>query len=159
MKDHSLQADEQVVDVSAPGDTGLEVLDLDRHPSVTHRPVRVREATLHMEALRRLAQTFVENPDTILQELTNAALEVCGADSAGISIERSSASDEQCYDWVATAGAYAPFLDAILPRSPVRAASVSSAAGPSTSQSPSDSSNSCPSKPKLLQMDCSCPGR
>jgi signal transduction histidine kinase len=71
-----------------------------------------------MVGLERLARAFVENPETILQELVNAAVELCGADSAGISIEREDRTDEHFYHWVATAGLYSGFLDAILPRYP-----------------------------------------
>ncbi len=63
-----------------------------------------------------LARAFVESPDTILQELVNAAVELCGADSSGISIEREDESDAEFYQWVATAGAYSGFLNATLPR-------------------------------------------
>ena len=45
-------------------------------------------------------------------------MELCGADSAGISVEREDGSDEAFYKWVATAGDYVGFLDAILPRNP-----------------------------------------
>ncbi len=114
----SLQAHEQQVEIAQQADTGLEVLDLEMDPSFARRPVRIRAVTAHMEALRQLGQVLLENPDTILQELTNVAIEVCGADSAGISIERTDATDERCYEWVATAGVYAPFLKAILPRKP-----------------------------------------
>jgi signal transduction histidine kinase len=71
-----------------------------------------------MAGLQRLAHAFVENPETILQELVNAAVALCGADSAGISIERDDRTDEQFYHWVATAGEYSGFLNAILPRYP-----------------------------------------
>jgi hypothetical protein len=50
--------------------------------------------------------------------LVNAAVDLCGADSAGISIEREDRTDDQFYHWVATAGQYSGFLDAILPRYP-----------------------------------------
>jgi hypothetical protein len=43
---------------------------------------------MQMEGLHRLAVAFVESPETILQELINTAVRLCGADSAGISIER-----------------------------------------------------------------------
>jgi hypothetical protein len=68
--------------------------------------------------MHRLARAFVESPDTILQELVNAAVDLCGADSAGISIELEKKSEENFYHWVATAGAYAGFLNATLPRYP-----------------------------------------
>lgn len=65
-----------------------------------------------MVGLERLARAFVEKPETILQELVNAAVELCGADSAGISVERENRTDKHFYHWVATAGlsgsAYVP---------------------------------------------------
>jgi signal transduction histidine kinase len=73
---------------------------------------------VQMAGLQRLAHAFVENPETILQELVNAAVALCGADSAGISIEREDGTDKDFYHWVATAGAYSGFLNAILPRYP-----------------------------------------
>lgn len=60
----------------------------------------------------------MEQPETILQELVNAAVRLCGADSAGISIEREDKTDQQYYRWIATAGEYSAFLDASLPKSP-----------------------------------------
>jgi signal transduction histidine kinase len=61
---------------------------------------------------------LLEKPDTILQELVNAAVDLCGADSAGISVEKEHANDQEFYHWVATAGDYSGFLNAILPRQP-----------------------------------------
>ncbi len=48
----------------------------------------------------------------------SAAVDLCGADSAGISIEKENGSDEEFYHWIATAGVYSGFMDAILPRYP-----------------------------------------
>ena len=73
---------------------------------------------MQMEGLHRLAVAFVENPNSILQELVNAAVQLCGADSAGISIEREDKTDALYYTWIATAGEYTSFLDASLPRYP-----------------------------------------
>ena len=99
-------------------DTGLEVLDLDTHTEFAARSLHRRDVTMQMEGLRRLTHTFVESPDTILQELVNAAVELCGADSAGISFETDEKSDANFYHWVATAGQYNGFLHAVLPRYP-----------------------------------------
>ena len=68
--------------------------------------------------MQQIAQAFVEKPETILQELVNAAVALCGADSAGISIEKDDRTDESWYHWVATAGEYSGFMDAVLPRFP-----------------------------------------
>jgi RNA polymerase sigma factor (sigma-70 family) len=106
------------VAASVPEDTGLEVLDLDTYPEFTTRSLHTRDVTLQMEGLRRLTHSFVERPDTVLQELVNAAVDLCGADSAGISLETEEKSDANYYHWVATAGQYNGFLNAILPRYP-----------------------------------------
>ncbi len=73
---------------------------------------------MQMEGLQRLSHALLEKPETILQELVHAAVDLCNADSAGISIEKQGGGDEDFYHWVATAGNYSGFLDAILPRYP-----------------------------------------
>jgi len=103
---------------SSAEDTGLEVVDLRSDAAFATRQLHTRDVGMQMEGMRRLAHAFVESPDTILQELVNAAVDLCGADSAGISIEKEDKSDENFYHWVATAGAYAGFLNATLPRYP-----------------------------------------
>ena len=103
---------------SVSEDTGLEVLDLDTHTEFTARRLHTRDITMQMEGLRRLTHSFVQSPDTILQELVNAAVDLCGADSAGISLETEEKSDANYYHWVATAGQYNGFLNAMLPRYP-----------------------------------------
>ncbi len=71
-----------------------------------------------MAGLQRLSRSLLESPETVLQELVNAAVDLCDADSAGISIEKADGSDQEFYHWIATAGDYKGFLDAILPREP-----------------------------------------
>jgi hypothetical protein len=99
-------------------DTGLEVLDIQPNAEFAARRLHVRDVAMQMEGMHRLACTFIESPDTILQELVNSAVDLCGADSAGISIEREDKTDDHYYQWVATAGLYAGFLNATLPRNP-----------------------------------------
>jgi hypothetical protein len=99
-------------------DTGLEVIDLRNDPAFVKRRLHPRDVAIQIEGMRRLARAFVDRPETILQELVNAAVDLCGADSSGISIEQESKTDEKYYHWVATAGDYARFLNATLPRYP-----------------------------------------
>lgn len=99
-------------------DTGLEVIDILSDPQYANRKPNARDVSLQMAGLERLAHAFVETPETILQQLVNAAVDLCGADSAGISIEKLDRTDEHFYHWVATAGLYSGFLNAILPRYP-----------------------------------------
>jgi hypothetical protein len=97
---------------------GLEVVDLSDETVYSSRRLHSRNGSMQMEGLRRLAVAFVESPETILQELVNAAVRLCGADSAGISVEREGKTEEHYYKWIATAGVYSSFLDASLPQYP-----------------------------------------
>ena len=99
-------------------EVGLEVVDLTDETVYSSRRLHSRNASMQMEGLHRLAVAFVEAPDTILQELVDAAVRLCGADSAGISIEREDKTDKHYYEWVAIAGEYSDFLGASLPREP-----------------------------------------
>jgi signal transduction histidine kinase len=103
--------------IQPPGN-GLEVLDLQSDSSFAARRLHTRDVAMQMEGMQKLAQAFVETPDTILQVLVNAAVDMCGADSSGISIEGKDESDSIFYHWVATAGKYERFLNATLPPDP-----------------------------------------
>jgi hypothetical protein len=48
----------------------------------------------------------------------SVAVELCGADSAGISIEQPESGDDHFWLWVAVAGEYGRFANATLPRYP-----------------------------------------
>ncbi len=99
-------------------DTGLEVIDLESDSLFSARRLHTRDASVQLQGMQRLASAFVDRPESILQELANAAVDLCGADSAGISLEQEDGTDAAFYQWVATAGDYGPFLHAILPRFP-----------------------------------------
>jgi hypothetical protein len=99
-------------------ETGLEVLDLRTDTAFATRDLHTRDIGVQMAGLQRLSRALLEKPDIILQELVSAAVDLCGADSAGISIEIEDGSDQEFYHWIATAGDYSGFLDAILPRNP-----------------------------------------
>jgi hypothetical protein len=105
-------------DAPTPADSGIEVLNLLDDLEFAGRRLHTRDLSIQMEGLRRLTRAFVDKPEAILQELVNAALDLCGADSAGISIEQANPTDENFYVWVATAGRYASFSNATLPRFP-----------------------------------------
>jgi hypothetical protein len=99
-------------------ETGLVVLDLRDDNAFASRNLHARDIGTQMAGLQRLSRALVEQPETILQELVNAAVDLCAADSAGISIEKEDGSDQEFYHWIATAGNYSGFLNAILPRYP-----------------------------------------
>jgi hypothetical protein len=99
-------------------ETGLDVLDLRTDTAFAARNLHARDIGMQMAGLQRLSRALLESPNTILQELVSAAVDLCGADSAGISIEKEDKSDQEYYHWIATAGDYSGFLNAILPRYP-----------------------------------------
>jgi hypothetical protein len=99
-------------------DSGLEVVDIATDAEFRTRKRHVRDASAQMRALQRLGRAFVEEPEAILQALVRAAVDVCGADSSGISVEKEGRDDKDFYHWVATAGSYSGFLNAVLPRYP-----------------------------------------
>ena len=82
------------------------------------RRLRVPDSTAQMEGLQRSAQAFVEYPKTMLQELVDLMVRLCGADSAGVSVEHPGKTENDYYQWIATAVEYAGFLNAVLPRQP-----------------------------------------
>jgi hypothetical protein len=104
--------------VSQLAGTGLEVIDLQSDVAFARRHLHVRDVVSQIECMNGLARVFEESPTKILQELVNAAVDLCGADSAGISVEQKDAPDENFWFWVATAGQYSGFVDAKLPRYP-----------------------------------------
>jgi hypothetical protein len=99
-------------------DSGLEVIDLPIDSTFSDRQLHHRDIAEQMHGVQRLAHAFVETPETVLQELVNAAVELCGADSAGISLEIDPNSSEQAagshWQWAATAGQYSRFKEATL---------------------------------------------
>ena len=103
---------------STSADTGLEVIDIQQDPAFARRRKPGHSRSLPVAGMQRIAHAFVDKPGAILQELVNAAVELCAADSAGISVEKEDRTDQQFYHWVATAGRYSEFLNAILPRYP-----------------------------------------
>jgi len=99
-------------------DLGLQVSNLHDDPLFARRRLHIRDAALQMEGMDRLAGAFIESPATILQVLVDSAIDLCGADSAGISLQQKDDNEVVSYRWVATSGQYASFADAVLPSRP-----------------------------------------
>jgi GAF domain-containing protein len=99
-----------------PDNTGMELRDLLLDPEFPLRPKRPRESKNQLNAVRRLTRAFAENPEIMLQELVEIAVEYCGADSAGISLEEASDTGELRFRWVAIAGSFSQFLNGTTPR-------------------------------------------
>lgn len=99
-------------------ETGLHVQELFAANSVDSRPLRPRDPLRDIEGMQLLAQSFMRSAEDALQQLVDLALELCQADSAGISVVREGGTAENYYEWVATSGRFHPFLNAVLPQYP-----------------------------------------
>ena len=79
------------------------------------RPARLPNLAAEHSSFVSLARELVGKPEDLLQRLCEAAVELCGAGSAGVSLlER--AGDEEQFRWVAMAGTYAPYVGGTTPR-------------------------------------------
>src|SRR6516225_2031853 len=83
---------------------------------LARRPVRSPDYEAESRALTALAEVMAQSPQAILQRLVQTALEMCRADSAGISILESDGTSEM-FRWPAIAGLLANHVGGGLPRS------------------------------------------
>ena len=58
-------------------EAGLEVLDLRTDNAFRARNLHARDIGTQMAGLQRLSRALLERPDTILQELVSAAVDLC----------------------------------------------------------------------------------
>ena len=94
-----------------PEDGGVSVIitaELDRRPS------RPPDYAAESGALTALAEAMSINPDTVLQQLAELAMELTGSGSAGISLLESG-GQQGAFRWVATAGAWSPYRGDTIP--------------------------------------------
>ena len=99
-------------------ETGVEVISLDQHSSFAQRRLHARDILDQMEALRLLCDAFLDTPDSMLQEVVNAAIHLCGADSAGISLAQPAKGEAEYFIWVTVAGEWSHLVNSTLPRYP-----------------------------------------
>jgi hypothetical protein len=94
-------------------DSGFVLRDLLTDSEFPSRAAKTRNANRESMALRRLSRLFAEKPESVLQELVNTAVEFCGAESAGISLEE---PDDGTFRWIVVAGSFAQYLGGRTPR-------------------------------------------
>lgn len=80
------------------------------------RPSRIPDFRAENAALIKLANRMSTTPLQILDALALEALQLCTAGSAGISILDLTDATTSQFRWQALAGAWAPHLDAVMPR-------------------------------------------
>jgi GAF domain-containing protein len=97
-------------------DTGMDTRDLLLDQEFLQRKRPADHVNRHFEALHRLAHVFAEEPDAILQKLVDIAVEFCGADSSGISLEEPDQAGNLRFRWIVVAGSFSPYLNGTTPR-------------------------------------------
>ena len=101
-------------DARDPDRPVLSVGDLLISSELAHRPVRARDYAAENRALSALSDTMAANPEGVLQKVAEVAMDLCNAESAGISVlER---GDNGRFRWYAATGAFAVHLHGTMPR-------------------------------------------
>jgi len=88
--------------------------DVVMNSDLLHRPSRPPDYEAENNALKALAQTMVDSPQTILQKLVDTALRLCNAHTAGISLLEQH-DGREVFRWEALAGVYADRLNNTMP--------------------------------------------
>jgi len=79
------------------------------------RPVRQPDMEAVTSALLTLGQTMADSPESVLQQLVDKALELCRAESAGLSLLEEE-NGHKIFRWHGVAGEYAPYRWGTTPR-------------------------------------------
>jgi signal transduction histidine kinase/ActR/RegA family two-component response regulator len=79
------------------------------------RPDRPRDFRQENEILQALALGLADSDRAVLDRLVNAAIQICNAGSAGLSLHASSDAGEPLLKWEAVAGEYTRYLGGTLP--------------------------------------------
>ena len=97
-------------------DPGMELHDLLLDREFLDRIDATGRTEKRFEALQTLARVFTDEPKVVLQRLVDIAVEFCGADSAGISLEEPDEQGNPTFRWVAISGSFAQYLNGRTPR-------------------------------------------
>lgn len=82
---------------------------------LSRRPPRRADHEAENRALRQLARNMAGRPEALLQNLVDIALELCRAQTAGVSLAQRTADGDNVFVWVALAGTYAHHLGQTAP--------------------------------------------
>lgn len=79
------------------------------------RPSRAPDYRAESETMAVLVEALASRPDELALALANAAMQLTGADSAGLSLEQEH-EGKPIFRWIATAGEYSKYLNGTMPR-------------------------------------------
>jgi len=96
-------------------DVACQVDDVVITSELERRPSRAPDFEAENQALASLAEAMESDPETVLQQLAQVAMNLTNSESAGISLLEPGAV-EGVFRWAATAGAWAPYAGGTMPR-------------------------------------------
>jgi two-component sensor histidine kinase len=99
-----------------PTEPPISIADITITPELWARPARPVEVAAETAAIRRLSDTMATDPSQIFQLCVDLALELCGADTSGISLRERTAAGADVFRWIALAGAMRQHLGGTTPR-------------------------------------------
>jgi PAS domain S-box-containing protein len=88
-----------------PVTQGVTEADVLITAELAHRPARQPDLAAENEALRTVAQHLLDEPQVLLKTLVRTALDLCQADTVGVSLLETAPNGELVFRWVAIAGA------------------------------------------------------
>jgi len=106
---------------TVPRDSGeieatLSVADVTITPELWFRESRAPNVAAEEAAMRRLAATMATDPSKTFQVCVELALELCHADTCGISLRERTDAGEDIFRWIALAGQLKQHLHGTTPR-------------------------------------------
>ena len=95
---------------------GLSVAEVTITPDLVNRPCHAPDVDGELDAMRRIAKTMGAHPSVTFNACANAALQLCCADTCGISIRQKNPQGEDVFLWVAVVGRLKDYLHGTMPR-------------------------------------------
>ena len=96
--------------------TDLSVADITITPELWARRARPADFEAETAAIRRLAETMATEQSKVFQLCVDLAIELCGADTSGISLYEHTDAGEPVFRWIAMAGQLKQHLHGTTPR-------------------------------------------
>jgi hypothetical protein len=85
-------------------------------PELKRRPARASSLTRENQALHKLARSLTDPPDELIASLLRVALDLCDAESAGLSMLEAGPGGEEVFRWAAIVGKWKSYVGGSLPR-------------------------------------------
>lgn len=98
-----------------PPDEPVALAEVITTDQLALRPSRAPDYAAENRVLLQLAETMTRAPEAVLQQLVDAARELCRAGSAGVSLLEPAESPAR-FRWKATSGGLGPFVGNTMPR-------------------------------------------